>query len=97
MIKLTIMKGTEVVTVFESGESKIKLGRMAENDVVLDSPSVSRQHAVIDSKSNQYTIADMFSSNGTAVNKKLIDSCQLSSGDEVEISPFLIQVEIIQE
>jgi pSer/pThr/pTyr-binding forkhead associated (FHA) protein len=94
MIKLTVKKDGEIVTCLETDQKTIKIGRKDDNDIVLDSPTVSRQHTVITKTGKKYTVADMYSSNGTVVNHKIIDSCDLEDGAEIIISPFTINVEI---
>ena len=44
------------------------VGRSTDNDVVIDDPSVSRQHAQITSQNGLYYLEDLGSANGTYVN-----------------------------
>jgi pSer/pThr/pTyr-binding forkhead associated (FHA) protein len=50
------------------------MGRAALNDLVLDQPGVSRQHAGIRGDSEGYWIADLGSRNGTFVNGERLKS-----------------------
>ena len=49
------------------------MGRAPLNDIVLDEPGVSRQHAGIRGDSEGYWIADLGSRNGTFVNGERVD------------------------
>lgn len=50
----------------------IQVGRDANNDVVLDSPTVSRFHAQIERIGQRYRVTDLHSGNGTFVNDQRI-------------------------
>lgn len=52
--------------------TKITLGRNENNDVIIDDPLASRNHAVIQKINNNYFIKDYNSTNGTFVNEKEI-------------------------
>jgi pSer/pThr/pTyr-binding forkhead associated (FHA) protein/subtilisin family serine protease len=59
------------------------LGRGAENDIVLDSPQVSRRHARIECAGGRCMIEDMGSTNGLFVNGKRVSRAMLSPGDRL--------------
>jgi two-component system cell cycle response regulator len=62
------------------------IGRDAENDIVLDSAGVSRQHAAIVPAPGAWAITDLGSTNGTHVNDAPIIGTQpLESGDHVKV------------
>jgi hypothetical protein len=61
-------------------------GRLNDNGIQIDDPSVSRKHARIKRESNTVWITDLGSSNGTFVNDSLLPpnvSHQLGRGDEI--------------
>jgi len=68
------------------------LGRTAENSIVLQSPKVSRRHAVIHLQNiGEFWLIDFGSSNGTFLNKRRIHQpVRLTDGDQVAIGdqPF---------
>ena len=66
------------------------LGRDAACDIVLDSPSVSRQHAVIRCNGDICQIADLGSTNGTFVNGTRIQTSALRDGDTIWIGGIQI-------
>ncbi len=80
--------------VIESGPGKgqrslvrdgMRLGRGADNDIVLDDPKVSRHHVVLTIEGDRCFIQDQNSVNGTFVNEERIDRQELRSGDIVHL------------
>lgn len=67
---------------------RISLGRTPENDIRLASPQVSRLHARIEKKGNEFALTDLGSRNGTRVNGRHIKSCLLHHGDRIAIEDF---------
>src|SRR5690606_4013881 len=62
------------------------MGRHPECEVVLESASVSRQHAMIIKQDGQFFIEDLHSRNGTFVNGQLIAGRKLlQDGDRLKI------------
>jgi len=71
-------------------DHSFSVGRLAlPNQVVLDHPAVSRQHAIFDISDGGVTVRDAGSTNGTFVNgTRLARPHRLVSGDRVDIGPF---------
>lgn len=62
------------------------IGRLSDNDIVLDSPKVSRHHAVIVDTGTSFMIDDLRSSNGVRVrNERIRSAATLHDGDRVRI------------
>ncbi|MEY2880134.1 MAG: hypothetical protein RLZZ15_2514 [Verrucomicrobiota bacterium] len=60
------------------------IGRLPENDLVLDLPALSRRHALLAAEGDGYTISDLHSRNGTFVNRAVITRpFALRDGDEI--------------
>lgn len=73
------------------------LGRSRECDCVLDDGNVSRRHAELrQSRSGDWAIADLGSTNGVKVNDRRVDSARLSPGDEVVIGTTRFTFDIEQ-
>jgi pSer/pThr/pTyr-binding forkhead associated (FHA) protein len=81
--------GTE--RVFLDG-NRLTIGREDSNDVILpDDQTVSRRHAVLERLAAGWSISDLNSTNGTAVNGQwLVQPRPLYSGDEIEIGETLL-------
>jgi len=75
--------GSRVGKEFRLGEVT-NIGRDAsQNDVVIDEPSVSRQHARIRLEAGRFVLYDLASSNGTFVNGQQIQKQPLLEGDTI--------------
>ncbi len=61
------------------------LGRMPENEIVLDHGSISRHHAKIVKDGSHYTIFDLGSQNGVLVNGEKYDRIELRKGDILDL------------
>jgi pSer/pThr/pTyr-binding forkhead associated (FHA) protein len=74
---------------FEGGEAR--LGRTADNDVVIKDPSSSRSHARVFEEDGRYFVEDMKSANGTRLNGKPVKGVlELKSGDQVSIGDVVL-------
>ncbi len=65
--------------------SLVSIGRDPSNDLVLPDAMVSRRHAVIEYRGNQYFLRDCNSSNGSVVNGDRVSERSLRDGDLVAI------------
>jgi pSer/pThr/pTyr-binding forkhead associated (FHA) protein len=64
------------------------IGRRPESDIFLDDVTVSRDHALLVRRGNDYWLDDMGSLNGTYVNRQRVDSHKLEDGDELQIGKY---------
>ena len=71
--------------------SRITLGRYPNNDIVLEHELVSRHHALIASRQDEFVLDDLKSSNGTFVNDQRVVRYVLQDGDKVKIGPYEIE------
>lgn len=70
---------------------ELKIGRSHENDIVIDDPSVSRQHASIWINDSEYSLQDNGSSNGTYINGKIIKGAtRLNRHDILKVGNSLV-------
>jgi len=67
------------------------LGRTTANTITLDSPNVSRRHALVHLQGiGEFWLIDFGSSNGTFLNKRrIIQPVQLNDGDQITIADAL--------
>ena len=67
------------------------IGRQADNDIVLDSPGVSRHHARLDLDDSSYRLVDLSSTNGTFLNEKEVDEALLTDGDSISLGNIVLR------
>lgn len=76
-------------------ESVTRIGRRADNDIVLDDAAVSRHHAVIVDTGTGFVITDLRSANGIEVNhSRISNSAHLGNGDHIRIGDHTFTLEI---
>lgn len=75
----------------------VSIGRAPSNDLVLQAPKVSRQHAAINKYKDQYIIIDLKSSNGVYVNGQKVDEHPLMDGDEISIGGYKMNLKKVVE
>lgn len=74
-----------------------RIGRLADNDIVLDDVEVSRYHAVIIDTGSSFMIIDLRSANGVRVQGRRLDpGATLTDGDHIGISGHVFTFEIQQ-
>lgn len=79
--------GIEGQTFVPSGPRTL-IGRLPECEVFLDDVTVSRRHAEILREDDRFTIRDLGSLNGTFVNRRRVESAELTDDDEVQIGKY---------
>lgn len=88
---LTEALGDLTLTVSDS----LSVGRGSDNDVVLGSKQVSRNHAVLSVLDGQLYVKDLASSNGTFINEQRLEgntSTPLQADDAIGFASFSFQV-----
>jgi hypothetical protein len=69
-------------------QDRLTVGRRPESDIFLDDVTVSRDHAILVRRNDDYYLDDLGSLNGTYVNRSRIESNRLTHGDELQIGKF---------
>ncbi len=73
---------------FTLAGERMSIGRRPDSDVFLDDITVSRDHAVMVRRGDDWHLDDCGSLNGTYVNRARIESQKLREGDEVQIGKY---------
>jgi hypothetical protein len=73
---------------FPIASERMAIGRAQNADVFLDDITVSREHAVLERRTDGPHLSDAGSLNGTYVNRQRIESVRLADGDEVQIGKY---------
>jgi pSer/pThr/pTyr-binding forkhead associated (FHA) protein len=92
MTQTTISHPTLLVKIKGQGSRIVELehaaytiGRKKDNDLAIEDPMVSGQHARIVKMQSVFFLEDLNSTNGTSVNGQSIDRCQLKDTDVIAI------------
>ncbi len=71
---------------YRLNDATTRIGRLADNDIVLDDTDVSRHHALITDTGTGFVITDLRSTNGVEVQRNRIrPSATLADGDHIRI------------
>lgn len=90
MSKLVLSHNGTTLGEFFLNKERLTIGRRSTNDVVINFPSVSGEHACVITRRGESYIEDLRSTNGTRVNGELINKHYLQHGDEIIIGRHLI-------
>ncbi|MBF6232230.1 BTAD domain-containing putative transcriptional regulator [Nocardia farcinica] len=74
----------------------MRIGRMIDNDLVLDDPKASRYHAHILPSRAGLLIKDLHSANGVFINEEPIESALLGDGDMIRIGATVLIFQALQ-
>ncbi|MGQ9618021.1 MAG: FHA domain-containing protein [Candidatus Aminicenantia bacterium] len=77
--------------------SGLSIGRKKENDLPLEDPMVSREHARIEQELSGFSIRDLGSKNGVFVNDIMVDFSPLKNGDIIRIGSSLFRFHMEEE
>ena len=92
MPSISIISKNQIVANYQiSKGDTLLIGRNKVNDIVIDSPLVSNQHAKIDSDGNGYLYVDLQSSNGSFKDGRPIKSHWLNDGDIIAIGNYMLK------
>ncbi len=83
-------KVLEIRQVHSKKPGEIKIGRAEENDIVLVDETISAHHAVIqiDERTNQCTLQDLESTNGTWINRSVLVPGRYTSVHDSDVLGF---------
>jgi len=88
MASLIVQTGTQPVT-YELVGDIVMIGRAPLNDIVIDNPVVSAQHAMLLKVGDAYWLKDLNSTNGTHINGLLFTYGELKDGDTIRFASVM--------
>ena len=88
MASLMIHNGTHALTHELIGDI-VMIGRAPLNDIVIDNPVVSAQHAMLLKVGDCYWLRDLNSTNGTHINGFLFTDGELKDGDTIRFGSVI--------
>ena len=80
--------GGRVGESFPLAADRLTVGRRPDSDVFLDDVTVSRDHALLVRRGDDWYLDDCGSLNGTYVNRSRIESHRLQDGDELQVGKY---------
>jgi pSer/pThr/pTyr-binding forkhead associated (FHA) protein len=88
MARLTLFRRGQVVQSLLRDEDVVRIGRLPSLEVVLDAPTVSREHAVLRRFGPGWVVEDRGSVNGIRLNGKAVKRHPVEPGDRIQIEEF---------
>jgi RNA polymerase subunit RPABC4/transcription elongation factor Spt4 len=85
---LMIQIGQEAGSWFQLDRQTMSIGRHPDSDIFLNDVTVSRRHAEITLRDDEYYIKDAGSLNGTYMNRERVEEEKLCPGNEIQIGKF---------
>ena len=70
---------------------RVRIGRQADNDLVVTDPGVSRHHAEVTNERGTCTLRDLGSTNGTTVNGTRVGEHALRDGDRIHLGSSVVE------
>ena len=89
---LVVTFGSNVIESRRIDKDKITIGRDDTNDIVLNNPTISREHSEINFSDGIISIKDLRSANGTFINNVKMDDAVLDIGDEIIVGKYMIKL-----
>lgn len=83
MAKLVLKFENTTLKQFPLSQGGVTIGRLPDNDIVIDNPAVSGHHARVFWESNHFTLEDTKSFNGTYINDQRITRQPLNDNDTI--------------
>ena len=89
MSRLVIYEGDMQRAEHELARAVVGLGRHPQNDIVLDDRTLSRFHARIEKRDDNYVVVDLGAQNGVHLNGARIEGeASLQSGDRIDLGRY---------
>jgi len=85
MARLILSLNGQTMAEYNMTKERYTIGRLPDNDVRIDNPTISGHHSLIINILNDSFLEDLNSTNGTYVNGKLIKKHALQHGDVVTV------------
>lgn len=90
MAKIILSKDGKVVLEMTLRKERVTIGRRPHNDIVINDPAVSAEHAVIVALELDSFLEDLNSTNGTKVNGQPVKKHFLQNEDVIEFAQYRI-------
>ena len=91
--RLVFVDGPRAGEVVRLRAGRLRIGSRDDNDLVIDLPTVSRNHAELTARGRKIEIEDLHSRNGTHVNGAPVRRSPLHPGDRIGIADVSLRYE----
>jgi len=89
--QLFVQQGPQAGQAFALNKSIITIGREAGNDIVLESPQISRYHTRLTLQGGVYVVEDLGSTNGTFLNgQRVLRLTPVTTGDLIGVGESIL-------
>jgi DNA-binding NtrC family response regulator len=95
--KMVVISGVDLQKTFAIGGKEVTIGSQQDNYCVLNDPTVSRHHAVIEETGRGYVLRDLGSTNGTYLNEIRIKEAYLEYGSVIGLGNTRLQFVPLEE
>jgi pSer/pThr/pTyr-binding forkhead associated (FHA) protein len=85
MARLILSLDNQVLAEYNLNRERYTVGRLPDNDIRIDHPTVSGHHSVLVNILNDSFLEDLNSTNGTYVNGRLVRKHALQAGDVITV------------
>ena len=85
MSRLILSVDGQVLAEYNMNKERYTVGRLPDNDIRIDNPTVSGHHSLVINILNDSFLEDLNSTNGTYVNGRLIKKHALQNGDVITV------------
>src|SRR5262249_17814369 len=82
---LVLVNTVAAVTAFSLNKPTVRIGKAPENDVVLEDPTVSRAHLLVQRQGDRFLVQDLGSTNGTFLDGAQVREAYLRPGAILEV------------
>lgn len=97
MWSIKVLNGSQKGQFYNLKQGINRFGRLSNNNFVLESNGISKNHFEIFVDKNKLTIKDLNSSNGTFVNGLKIKSIEIRLGDKIAVHDIKLQVALASD
>lgn len=92
--KILLTLPTGEVRKYSLQMDSVRIGRAADNTIVIDDPGLSSHHAVLHRRIDTFEIIDLGSTNGLEMDGRRIISRELQHGDQIKIGDVVLRYEV---
>lgn len=97
MPTLTLRQEEADLKAYPLAEGLTKIGRLPDNDIVINFPGASSHHASVFRADGRFILEDLQSTNGTFVNGQRVSRCTLRHGDVIGIGTYQLAFSEVHE